>query len=225
MRRVNHTHQRTLSVVANLRSPLHVRLRTSLVQPATAVQLHDAKVRISWSPDHGPDVDLAVLSELTGFDTESFLQELSGPIPETLTTTVGRGEFAVVDLSAPRFCEELADVGPDFGLVGRALLGENFDQAELRASFATTHQRAVIVANMEIGHKWRGAAYGLLATELVLGELGRCADVAALFPMKPGLEDLAARDASARALADYWGRIGFAEFNGIMAMQLPVPAG
>ena len=43
--------------------------------------------------------------------------------------------------------------------------------------------------------------------------------------MKPGLDDLAERDAAARALADYWGRIGFVEFNGIMAMALPVASG
>ncbi len=212
-------------MVTELRSTLHVRLRTSLVQPVTAVQVHDAKVRVSRSPDHGPDVDLAVLSELTGVDTENYLPELSGPIPELLTVTVGRGEFAVVDLSAPGYHEELASLDPGFGLVGRALQGENLDQSELRAHYPIAAQRAVIVANMQIDPQWRGAAYGLLATELVLDELGRCADVAALFPMKPGLEDLAARAAAARALADYWGQIGFAEFNGIMAMPMPIAPG
>ena len=106
--------------------------------------------------------------------------------------------------------------------VGKALYGESLQQKELRASYDISHGHVVIVAHMEIDPDWRGASNGLLATELVLGELGRAADAAALFPMKPGLDDFAERDASARALADYWGRIGFAEFNGIMAMPLPL---
>ena len=44
--------------------------------------------------------------------------------------------------------------------------------------------------------------------------------MAALFPMKPGVQDLAERDAASLALFRYWSQIGFEEFNGIMAMAL-----
>jgi hypothetical protein len=60
----------------------------------------------------------------------------------------------------------------------------------------------------------------LLAAELALRELGRCVDVAALYPMRPGLEDLDERAAANRALSQYWARLGFVDFNGIMILPL-----
>lgn len=211
-----------LSVVTGLRPTLHVDLTATLVQPTSAAQVYAAVVQVSWSPDDGPDVDPDALSELVGVDTNAYLPELSSLLPDTVTVDVGHGEFVSADVSSPDCLQELEDIGPGVGLVGKALYGESLQQKELRASYDISHGRVVIVAHMEIDPDWRGAGYGLLATELVLGELGRAADAAALFPMKPGLDDFAERDASARALADYWGRIGFAEFNGIMAMPLPL---
>ncbi|TXH40353.1 MAG: hypothetical protein E6Q90_14125 [Actinobacteria bacterium] len=214
-----------LAVVTALRATLHVELTTSIVQPTTAAQLYEAVVQVSWSPDDGPDVDSEALSELMRVDTDIYLPELSSLLPDTITADVGHGDFVAADLGAPDCLQELEDIGPGVGLVGKALYGEGLQCAELSATFELVHQRAIIAAHMQIDPPWRGAGYGLLATELVLAELGRAADVAALFPMKPGLDDLAERDAAARALADYWGRIGFVEFNGIMAMALPVASG
>ena len=211
-----------LSVVTGLRSTLHVELSATLVQPSSPAQVYSAIVQVSWSPDNGPDVDSEALSELVGVDTDLYLPELSSLLPDTVTVDVGHGEFVSADIGAPDCLQELADIGPGVGLVGKALFGEGLLQKELRATFELPHEHVIIVAHMEIDPQWRGAGYGLLATELVLRELGRAADIAALFPMKPGLDDLAQRDAAARALADYWGRIGFAEFNGIMAMGLPL---
>lgn len=230
-REVHSGHTRTMdgqdrvSVVTALRSTLHVDLTATLVQPTSSAQVYGAIVQVSWSPDNGPDVDPETLSELVGVDTEPYLPELSSLLPDTVTVDVGHGEFVSADLSAPDCLQELEDIGPGVGLVGKALYGEGLQQKELRASYDIAHEHAVIVAHMEIDDQWRSAGYGLLATELVLAELGRAADVAALFPMKPGLHDLVERDAAARALADYWGRIGFAEFNGIMAMALPIAQG
>ncbi len=192
------------------------------MQPTSAAQVYAAVVQVSWSPDNGPDVDPEALSELVGVDTNAYLPELSSLLPDTVTVDVGHGEFVAADVSAPDCLQELEDIGPGVGLVGKALYGESLQQKELRASYDIAYGHVVIVAHMEIDPQWRGAGYGLLATELVLGELGRAADAAALFPMQPGLDDFAERDASARALADYWGRIGFSEFNGIMAMALPI---
>jgi hypothetical protein len=38
--------------------------------------------------------------------------------------------------------------------------------------------------------------------------------------MRPGVTDLSERAAVSSALSEYWGRIGFAEFNGIMIRDL-----
>ncbi|MGB2737359.1 MAG: hypothetical protein WBC27_04880 [Candidatus Nanopelagicales bacterium] len=214
-----------LSVVRALRSTLFITLRTDVVQPTArsatqAVHDYTGIVKVEWSPERGQDVDLTALSAMTNLDVEGFVPEVDSLLPKTLVIPVGRGEFVTADLQAPDCWEELDSRGHDLGLVGRALLGEGFDLAELRAAFELVHMRAVIVNSMEIDPEWRGAKLGLLATELAIRELGKGADVAALFPMKPGLADLAERAAANRALSGFWGHLGFVEFNGIMVRDL-----
>lgn len=212
-------------VVKALRATLSVTLRTELVQPqppatTAAVREYAAALNVHWSPDDGPDVDRATLSELANLDVDTYLPELDRFLPDTLAIPVGEGSFVVVDLRAADCWTELSSRGWDLGLVGKALLGEAFDMSELRATLDVTHGHAVIVNYVGISEDWRGAQYGLLATELVIRELGRCADLAALYPMQPGLEDLAERSTAAAALARYWQQIGFVDYNGIMIRAL-----
>jgi GNAT superfamily N-acetyltransferase len=211
------------SVVDGLRPTLFVTLRTDVRQhhgSLPAVQEFLASVQVEWSPDDGPDVDLAALSALAHVDAATYLPELSRLLPETLIMPVGNGRLVSADLLSEMCWDELSALGLDVALVGEALLGEHFDLAELTAEIDLVHGRAVIVNSMEISPDWRGAQYGLLAAELALRELGRCADVAALYPMRPGLEDLDERAAANRALSQYWARLGFVDFNGIMILRL-----
>lgn len=222
-RLVRHEDEARASVVSALRSTLFVTLQTDVVQPvsgALAVQDYTATVNVAWSPDEGPDVDLAALSALADTDVQGYLPELDHLLPDTLVLPVGEGTFTTADLWAPTCWDELAGRGHDAALVGGALLGEAFNLAELQAAFEIGLGRAVIVNSMEVVPEWRGAKYGLLALELGVRELGKCADVAALFPMEPNLEDLEAREAAARGLSDYWGQAGFVDFNGIMVKPL-----
>ena len=122
------------------------------------------------------------------------------------------------DLRSESCWDGLSALGLDVALVGEALLGEHFELAELTAEMELVHGRAVIVNSMEISPDWRGAEYGLLATELALRELGRCADVAALYPMQPDLADLDERAAAESRPVAVWGPVGFVDFNGIMAL-------
>ncbi len=181
--------QGRLSLVTALKPTLFVTLRTDVVQDAgpAAVQEYGATVNVEWSPDDGPEVDLAALSALAHVDAEHFLPEIGNVLPDTLVIPVGQGEFFWADLRSPTCWEELSGRGLDVGLVGEALFGEAFDLAKLRSVVDLDYGRALIVNSMEIEPAWRGAGFGLLATELALGELGRGADVAALYPMKPGV--------------------------------------
>lgn len=213
------------SVVEGLRPTLFVTLRTDVRQSSHgskpgAVQEYLASVHVEWSPDDGPDVDLAALSTLAHVDAATYLPELSRLLPETLIMPVGNGRLVTADLRSESCWDGLSALGLDVALVGEALLGEHFELAELTAEMELVHGRAVIVNSMEISPDWRGAEYGLLATELALRELGRCADVAALYPMQPDLADLDERAAANRALSQYWARLGFVDFNGIMALAL-----
>ena len=178
-----------LSLVTALKPTLFVTLHTDVVQDASpaAVQEYRAEVYVEWSPDDGPEVDLAALSALAHVDAEHFLPEIGNVLPETLVIPVGHGEFFAADLLSATCWPELSGRGLDVALVGEALFGEAFDLATLRSVVDLVHGRALIVNSMEIEPAWRGAGFGLLATELALGELGRGADVAALYPMKPGV--------------------------------------
>lgn len=213
-----------MSVLQALGSTLFVTLRTDVVQTQTrsATQEYSATVQVAWSPDDGPDVDLGQLAELTGVDVENYLPEVDSLLPDTLVVPVGHGTLVRADLTAPTCWDELSGRGLDVGLVGEALLGEAFNLAELQASFEVVQGRALIVNYMEILPEWRGARYGLLATELAIRELGRCCDVAAMYPMQPGLADLDERAAANRALSAYWAQLGFVDFNGIMVRDLSV---
>lgn len=212
--------QARLAVVETMRRTLYVTLQTDVVQGEPAVREYRARVQVEWSPDDGPEVDPAVLSELSGADVEGFLPEVGSLLPETLVIPVGTGDLVLADLNSPQCWEELAAISLDVGLVGEALLGEGFDLALLRSTVDLAHGYALIANSMEILPEWRGAEYGLLGLELAIRELGRCADVAAMYPMQPGLADLAQRSAANRALSAYWGRIGFVDFNGIMIRPL-----
>ncbi len=209
-----------MSLVTAMRPTLFVTLCVDLAQTPSPVQAYRASIAVRWSPDNGPDVDLAELSERTGIDVRNYVPEVANALPDGLVAAVGEGRFATVDLSAPDCWDGLTGYSHDVSMVGEALLGEGFDQAELRAAFPVVHQRAVIVEHVEVVPEWQGAGYGLVATKLVLRELGRCADVAALYPMQPGLADLDERQASSERLARYWAQLGFARFNGIMAKSL-----
>jgi GNAT superfamily N-acetyltransferase len=211
-----------LSLLAALKPTLFVTLRTDVVQAATpaAVQEYRASINVEWSPDNGPEVDLETLSSLAHVDAEHFLPEIGNVLPETLVIPVGQAEFFSADLLSATCWQELSARGLDVGLVGEALFGEAFDLAKLRSVVDLVHGRALIVNSLEIAPAWRGAGFGLLAMELAIGELGRGADVAALYPMKPGVADLAERAAVNRALSEYWARVGFVDFNGIMIRDL-----
>lgn len=209
------------AVVGALADTLFVTLRTDLRQTGpSAVQEYAASIQVQWSPDEGPDVDLEVLSELTDVDTEGYLPELDKQLPDVLAVPVGRGRFVVADLAVPSCWQELVGRSLDLGLVGEALLGETFDLSELRASYDVIHERALILDSVEIDPRWRGAGYGLRAAELGIQELGKCVDLAALFPMRPGVVDLEERAQAAEALTRYWARLGFVDYNGIMVREL-----
>lgn len=208
-----------VKVAAGMRPTLLVTLSTDVeVRDAPpAVQHYAVSVCVRWSSEEGPDVDLATLSEMADVDFEDYLAEVDLLPPRTVHIPVGHGDVYVADLAAPSCWEELAQRGPDVRLVGDALLGEDFDMREVREAFDLVHQRALVLNFIEIAPQWRGADYGLLVAELAISVLGRCTDLVVLFPMAPGLTDLEQRAASNRGLGQYWGRIGFTPFNGIMA--------
>ncbi len=181
-----------------------------------AIRDHSAEVLVCWDPDQ--EFDLPILSEMAGIKAENHLPVI-GEQAETVEIQVGWGRLATVDLTAPD-CWEALSQRPDLRLVGQALMGEKFDMAELQASYPLLHHRVLIADYLEIDPLWRGAGYGLVALDLAVNELGKGSDVAALFPMKPGVQDLAERDAASLALFRYWSQIGFEEFNGIMAKGL-----
>lgn len=220
-RRVGTAEQVRLAVVDTMRQTLFVTLQTEVVQGEPAVQQYRARVQVEWSPDDGPEVDLAGLSELAHVDVEGFMPEVGSLLPETLVIPVGEGDLVLADLTSPQCWEELAAMSLDLGLVGEALLGEGSDLALLRSTIDIVHGCALIANYMEILPEWRGGGYGLLGLELAIRELGRGADVAAMYPMQPGLADLDQRAAANRALSRYWGRVGFVDFNGIMIRALP----
>ena len=73
---------------------------------------------------------------------------------------------------------------------------------------------------VEIFEPWRGAELGLCATDLVIDELHTRADLAALYPMPPGLTDVDEREPAHQGLCTYWARIGFEEYDEIMVRVL-----
>lgn len=198
-------------VVHGLAPTLLVRLTIDVPRADShpAIRDHSAKVLVRWSPDI--ELDLPTLSEMAGIKAENHSEEVE--------IQVGWGRLATVDLTVADCWEQLSQRA-DLRLVGHALMGERFDMAELRASYPLLHQRVLIADYLEIDPHWRGAAYGLVALDLAVNELGKGSDVAALFPMRPGVQDLAERDAASLALFRYWRQIGFEEFNGIMAKGL-----
>ena len=69
-----------------LRPTLFVTLRTDVRQSSHgstpgAVQEYLASVHVEWSPDDGPDVDLAALSTLAHVDAATYLPELEPAAP------------------------------------------------------------------------------------------------------------------------------------------------
>lgn len=200
-----------LAVVHALAPSLWVRLTIDVPRADRHPPLrdHSAQVFVTWSPDS--DLDLAAVSQMGGIKAENH--------SEPVAIQVGRGRLATVDLTVPDWWDAVS-ARPDLRIVGRAVLGEKFDMAELRAAYPLLHQRVLIADYLEIESQWRGANYGLVALDLAVNELGKGSDVAVLFPMEPGVQDVAERDAASLALFRYWSLIGFEEFNGIMAKGL-----
>ena len=203
-----------------LRPTMFVTLQTDVGQQPAAVREYSARVQVEWSADQGPDVDLDELSQLAKVAAEVLVPELGSIHPTTLVVPVGHGGFVLAELDSPGCWHDLAAKGQDLGLVGESLRGEASDLSPLRTTVDLVYGRALIVNSMEIDPGWRGARYGLLAIELGMRELGRFADVAALYPMRPGLTDLEERAAANRGLAQYWAHLGFVDYNGIMILDL-----
>lgn len=205
-----------LSVVRTLRETLYVRLSSDIEQDDSGVHDYQVSVGVRWSPDGGPSVDLPELSLLSHVDAELYLPELNKSLPDPLSIQVGAGTFAVADLRDSGCLHELSRRSLDLGLVGKALWGVNQDLRPLTDTYDFEGSRVLIANSMEISAQWRGAGYGLLATEMVLTRLQPGVALAALYPMQHGLSELEARAESHRILSDYWSRIGFEEFDGIM---------
>lgn len=209
-----------LSVVRALRDTLFVSLRGDIGQDDSGVHDYSVDVKVCWSPDAGPEVDLAELSELSHVDAESYLPELNKSLPRSLEITVGTGSFVVADLSNPECLHMLAQRSMDLAIVGEALWGENLDLQPLLSRYDLPNTRVLIANSMQIDAAWRGSSYGLLATELVIARLRAGVALAALFPMGPGITDLEERRASHERLMWYWAKIGFEPFEDIMVRPL-----
>lgn len=210
-----------LSVVKTLRDTVYVRLTTDIEQDDSGVHDYTVSVEARWSPDDGPDVDLPELSLLSHVDAELYLPELNKSLPETLSIPVGEGSIVIADLRDSQCLHELCHRSMDLGLVGQALWGVNHDLRPLTDTYELAGSRVLIANSMQIRPEWRGAGYGLLAMGLVITRLQPGVALAALYPMQPGLADLEARTASNRQLAQYWAKIGFEEFDGIMVRPYP----
>lgn len=208
------------SVVTALKPTLFVSLSTDVGQRASSVQPYQATVKVRWSPDDGPDVDPDELSKMAHVQIQTYLPELFKFLPEALAVTVGSGRFAVMDLSAPECLGDMVGQGLDLGLVAQVLRGEDASLTPLRSEFPGARERILIADYLQIDPGWRGAGYGVLAMNLVVGALRELVDVAALYPMGPGLTDFAAREASHAALSRYWANSGFRPFDSIMVRDL-----
>lgn len=210
-----------LSVVRTLRDTVYARLTTDIEQGDSGVHDYTVSVEVRWSPDDGPDVDLPELSLLSHVDAELYLPELNKSLPDTLSIPVGEGSLVVADLSDSQCLHELCRRSMDLGLVGQALWGVDHDLRPLTDTYALNGSRVLIANSMQIHPQWRGAGYGLLAMALIIERLRPGVALAALYPMQPGLTDLAARAASNRQLTHYWAKIGFEDFDGIMVRPYP----
>lgn len=209
-----------MSVVTALKPSLFVTLSTDVRQDASSVHMYVATVKVRWSPDDGPDVDTDELSEMAHVQIQTYLPELFKFLPETMAIPVGSGRFALADLAAPTCTQDLVAHGMDLGLVAAVLRGDDGDLMPLRETFPGARDRILIADFLEIHNDWRGAGYGLLAMELVLGAMRELVDVAALYPMGHGLTGLEQREASHEALSAYWAQAGYVTFDSIMVRDL-----
>lgn len=211
-----------LSVVRALRATLFVSLSGDIGQDDSGIHDYTVLVKVRWSPDTGPDVDLDELSEMSHVDTQTYFPELIKSLPQSLEITVGEGSFVAADLSNPECLHLLAQRSMDLAIVGEALWGEHLDLQPLLSRYELANTRVLIANSMQIDPAWRGASYGLLATDLVIQRLRAGVALAALFPMGPGLTDLDERRASHERLMWYWAKIGFEPFEDIMVRPLVV---
>ncbi len=209
-----------MAVVTALKPTLFVTLSTDIRQKTSAVQPMSVTVNVRWSPDDGPAVDTDELSAMAHVQIQTYLPELFKFLPETLSISVGAGRFALADLSAPTCVQDLVANGMDLGLVAQVLRGDAGDLGPLHAAFPGARERVLIADFLGIDAEWRGAGYGVLAMELVLGAFRELVDIAALYPMGPGLTDFAQREASHAQLTAVWARAGFAPFDSIMVRDL-----
>ena len=208
-----------LAVVEALAPTLTVALETDLRAGRATVREYRATINLHWSPKSGPDVDLETLADLSHVEVGSYLPELYKSLTDPLVIPAGHGSFFVADLLDPDCLARLAGIGHDVVLVADALLGKDQDLRDLDDRYGPV-QHVLILNLVEIDAQWRGAALGLSAADLVVTHLTDRAEVAALYPMPPGIADLEERESAHRGLARYWARIGFEDYDGIMVRAL-----
>jgi hypothetical protein len=208
------------AVAAALKPTLFLTVSTEVRQQRSSVQPYNVAVKVRWSPDDGPDVDTDELSAMAHVQIQTYLPELFKFLPETLSIPVGSGRFALADLAAPTCVQDLVANGMDLGLVAHVLRGEAGDLQPLHKAYPGARERVLIADFLEIDSEWRGAGYGVLAMQLLLGAFRELVDVAALYPMGPGLTDFEERESSHAALSVLWARAGYMPFDSIMVQDL-----
>jgi hypothetical protein len=192
---------------SSLRSTLNVELSTVLTLPDQNPHLpgavgYQATMTLTWYPDdeYNPD-DQHLLESIAGQGTE---------VDRGVEFAVGRGDFIQVNLLQPRLFEALDERESDLAYLGSLLFAKRAnDEYEIEAELANLESTAILVNSVEVDPQWRGLRLGLLATGLVIQELGRSSSFAALHPMQPGLDDPDERNRSHRQLAGYWSLLGF----------------
>lgn len=183
-------------------------------------QEYQASIHAHWRLGDAPEDDAVILRAASE-------QKARTEDVEFIELIVGFGRFAIVDSDSPNAYDALDARSTDLELLGAAILGPNGERwaddldevCDCVASFA------VLVVDVEIDSRWRGAKWGLHATGAVLTELRRDAAIAALYPMSPGLEDAKERSTAAAALTTYWGQLGFTPWrNGVCILDLATVA-
>ncbi|WP_432874835.1 hypothetical protein ACQPYH_22915 [Kribbella sp. CA-245084] len=201
------TEQLSTECSSSLRSTLSVELGTVLTLPDQNPHLpgavgYQATTTLTWYPhDEDNPSDLQLLGSIAGQGTE---------VDSGVEFTVGHGNFIMVDMLQPDLFEALDERESDLSYLGSCLFAAHAnDGYEIEAELDNLESTAILVNSVEVDPQWRGLRLGLLATGLVIQELGRSSSFAALHPMQPGLDDPHERSRSHRRLAGYWSQLGF----------------